>query len=396
MPSCANKVVKAMWQSNTSTLPLRRYQKSAVGMSSLAPVGWITPAGVSNGPRKVPLIDSSMLTTSPFPVIVGKELGQKGDQTAQLRTTQARLALHTADAVEYTVLCEQIPEPLGVQGITLPVVVRAQDDREVGLLTLGQVAVGERQLGQVARAQACADLRALDESRSLRRRGADSKSQARGRGQGGDRLPAMNLHVHVLLWFSESDGIDARSPDEVTHQRDGGRRRADDVDATVKVEDHGLGLVARDRDLDAADAANLHGLLLDIGGHRDLRHQRVERSSHRRDIGSRVEPALTQDGIQLALLLFAHQQTSPQASTPLRLAHDRRDLGEPSSPEAGDSPPGVALNWRLARPHPVPGGGEHPDDAGSAGRRGEAACRSSPASSAAGIRSTTTLSACSA
>src|SRR6266540_4677237 len=138
-----------------------------------------------------------------FPVNVGKELGQKGDQTAQLRTTQARLALHTADAVEYTVLCEQIPEPLGVQGITLPRVVRAQDDREVGLLTLGQVAVGERQLGQVARAQARADLRALDESsRSLRRRGADSKSQARGRGQG---LPAMNLHVHVLLWFSESE-----------------------------------------------------------------------------------------------------------------------------------------------------------------------------------------------
>jgi hypothetical protein len=46
----------------------------------------------------------------------------------------------------------------------------------------------------------------------------------------------MNFHVHVLLWFSESDGIDARSPDEVTHQRDGGgRRRADDVDATVSV-----------------------------------------------------------------------------------------------------------------------------------------------------------------
>jgi hypothetical protein len=36
------------------------YQKSAAGMSSLAPVGWITPAGVSNGPRKVPRIDSSI------------------------------------------------------------------------------------------------------------------------------------------------------------------------------------------------------------------------------------------------------------------------------------------------------------------------------------------------
>src|SRR6266511_5517040 len=138
-----------------------------------------------------------------LPVNVGKELAQKDDQTAQLRTPQARLALHTADAVEHTVLSEQIDEPLGVQDITLPRVVRAQVDREVGLLTLGQVAVGERQLGQVARAQARADLRALDESsRSLRRRSADSKSQARGRGQG---LPAMNLHVHVLLWFSESE-----------------------------------------------------------------------------------------------------------------------------------------------------------------------------------------------
>ena len=81
---------------------------------------------------------------------VGKELAQKEDQTAQLLTPQARLALHTADAVEHTVLSEQIHEPLGVQDITLPRVVRAQDDREVGPLTLGQVAVGERQLGQVA------------------------------------------------------------------------------------------------------------------------------------------------------------------------------------------------------------------------------------------------------
>jgi hypothetical protein len=35
----------------------------------LGPVGWITPAGVWNGPRKVPWIDSSMLTTSPLTVI---------------------------------------------------------------------------------------------------------------------------------------------------------------------------------------------------------------------------------------------------------------------------------------------------------------------------------------
>src|SRR6266550_1635772 len=109
-----------------------------------------------------------------LPVNVRKELAQKDDQAAQLRTPQARLALYTADAVEHTVRCEQIPESLGVQGITLAIVVRAQDDREVGLLTLGQVAVGERQLGQVARAQARADFRDLGGSRSLRRRGADS------------------------------------------------------------------------------------------------------------------------------------------------------------------------------------------------------------------------------
>jgi len=66
---------------------------------------------------------------------------------------------------------------------------------------------------------------------------------------------------------------------------------------------------------EAADAGNLCGLLLDIGGHRDLCRQRVERGSNRRDVGSGVEPALTQDGIQLILLLFAHQQSSSQALT---------------------------------------------------------------------------------
>ena len=37
---------------------------------------------------------------------------------------------------------------LGVQGIALALVVGLQDDREVGLLTLGQVAAGERQPGR--------------------------------------------------------------------------------------------------------------------------------------------------------------------------------------------------------------------------------------------------------
>ncbi len=50
-------VVIPIWQLNSWILPSRTYQKSAVGMSSLAPVGWITPAGVSNGPRKVLLVD---------------------------------------------------------------------------------------------------------------------------------------------------------------------------------------------------------------------------------------------------------------------------------------------------------------------------------------------------
>jgi len=44
---------------------------------------------------------------------------------------------HIADAVEHTVGCEQFHEPLGVQGVTLAIVVGLQDDREVGLLPLG-------------------------------------------------------------------------------------------------------------------------------------------------------------------------------------------------------------------------------------------------------------------
>ena len=47
-------------------LAASRYQKSAHGKSSLAPVGWIVPAGVGNGrPVKVTRIDSSAATTSP-------------------------------------------------------------------------------------------------------------------------------------------------------------------------------------------------------------------------------------------------------------------------------------------------------------------------------------------
>src|ERR1700745_581842 len=174
MPSCANRVVKAMWQSNTSILPLRRYQKSAVGKSILAPVGRDRPAKTALDRQ----LDADHVAAHgdllQLPVNVGKELGQEGDQIAQLRAPQARLPLFISNAVEHAVLCEQVPEPLGVQRITLAIVVRAQDNREVALLTLGQVAVGERQLGQVVHAQARADLRALGGSRSLRRRSAAS------------------------------------------------------------------------------------------------------------------------------------------------------------------------------------------------------------------------------
>src|SRR3954451_1802300 len=62
-PSCANKELIPTWQLNSAIRPLRTSQKSAVGISSVAPVGWITPAGVSNCPAKVPRIDSSIATT---------------------------------------------------------------------------------------------------------------------------------------------------------------------------------------------------------------------------------------------------------------------------------------------------------------------------------------------
>ena len=94
-------------------------------MSSLAPVGWITPAGVSNGPRKVPWIEQLDRDHVPehvdpvqLPVNVGKELAHPDDHVAQLLTPVALLARHTADAVERTVLSEQIYEPLDVQELT--------------------------------------------------------------------------------------------------------------------------------------------------------------------------------------------------------------------------------------------------------------------------------------
>src|SRR6266545_6273089 len=47
-----------------------------------------------------------------LPVNVGKQLAHPDDHIAQLLTPVALLARHTADAVEHTVLSEQIDEPL--------------------------------------------------------------------------------------------------------------------------------------------------------------------------------------------------------------------------------------------------------------------------------------------
>jgi len=113
-------VVIPIWQLNSWILPSRTYQKSAVEMSSLSPVGWITPAGVSNGPRKVPRIDRDDVPEHvdpvQFPVNVGKELAHKDDHIAQLLTPVALPARHTADTVEHAVLGEQTDEPPGRPG----------------------------------------------------------------------------------------------------------------------------------------------------------------------------------------------------------------------------------------------------------------------------------------
>src|ERR1700722_2940305 len=143
-----------------------------------------------------------------LPVNVGKELAQKDDQTAQLRTPQAILAVHTADAVEHTVRCEQIPKPLGVQGITLAIVVRLQDDREVGLLTLGQVTVGERQRGR-------RDWRGVGQGGGRRLVGQYAPGQHGDRGDGREgraareeRTAVRGGHGDSLRWAGRVRGVD--------------------------------------------------------------------------------------------------------------------------------------------------------------------------------------------
>ena len=61
--------------------------------------------------------------------------------------------------------------------------------------------------------------------------------------------------------------------------------------------------------------------LLDIGSDRNPRHEFAKCRPKCRDIRAGVEPALAKDGIQLELLLFAHQHTVAltQVSCPHRM-----------------------------------------------------------------------------
>ena len=81
-----------------------------------------------------------------------------------------------------------------------------------------------------------------------------------------------------------------RSPGEIAHQGHRRRRRTDDIDATVEVQDRVGGVDAPDRDVDRVHATDRRGNLLDIGGDRHVRHEVVERGSQGCDVGLEVEP----------------------------------------------------------------------------------------------------------
>ena len=129
-------VLVPTWQLNSRILPSRTYQKSAVGMSTLAPVGSITPAGVSNGPREgAPdrQLDGDDVAEHvdpvQLPVNVGQQLAHPDDHVAEVLTPVGLLAGHTADAGEHAVLGEQIDESPHVQDIALGIVVGAAHKR---------------------------------------------------------------------------------------------------------------------------------------------------------------------------------------------------------------------------------------------------------------------------
>jgi hypothetical protein len=89
----------------------------------------------------------------------------------------------------------------------------------------------------------------------------------------------------------------------------------------VKIKDQIVGLVALDGDLDASDTSELNWSPLDIGSDWHLGHEFAERRPECGDICVGVEPALAKDGVQLALLFFAHHHTMAvtQVSRPHRM-----------------------------------------------------------------------------
>lgn len=139
---------------------------------------------------------------------VGEEVGHVGQNVTE---RLAPICLAGDHVVEDAVLGEAVDERVDVQAVALRHVVVAQDDCEVGPLVLGQVAVRQRQLRQVARSQVRvggrtgADRRtAVDGACGLCRRSGDGKTtQDRYRGRGGDRLPAEQLHVVFLQVCSQ-------------------------------------------------------------------------------------------------------------------------------------------------------------------------------------------------
>jgi hypothetical protein len=105
----------------------------------------------------------------------------------------------------------------------------------------------------------------------------------------------------------DGHGLRLRAPGEVAHQRHRVRRRTNDVDATMEVQDRGGGVDAPDRDVDGVHATDRGGHVIDIAGDGDARHDVVQRDSQRGDVGSEVEPPLSQHRHQLDLLFLAHR-----------------------------------------------------------------------------------------
>jgi len=106
-----------MWQSNFSILPLRSTRSRVGSRSWPRRLDHRRASGTARG--RLPWIDSSMLTTSPLtvicsaPVNVGRNWLRKTIKPLSCVPASSS-GLYTADAVEHTVRCEQIPTP-GVQ-----------------------------------------------------------------------------------------------------------------------------------------------------------------------------------------------------------------------------------------------------------------------------------------